>query len=153
MTALKSLDNFIGKLLEVVITLCLGSVVIITFLQVIFRYVLDQPLTWSQEALMIAFVYSSLFGAALAIRNGDHLKVDLFEKVPKSINIVLKSIEFIIVGVLIVVLFLYGTELVQNNFKSGQTMSMLPLKMAYVYMALPISSVFMAYYHVRKVFT
>lgn len=153
MTALKRLDSFIGKLLEVVITLCLGSVVIITLLQVIFRYVLNQPLTWSQEALMIAFVYSILFGAALAIRNGEHLKVELFEKLPKSIGAIIKTIEFIVVGALIVVLFFYGTELVQSNLESGQTMSMLPVKMAYVYMALPISSIFMAYYHVRKVFS
>ncbi len=153
MTALKRLDAIIGKLLEVVITLCLGSVVIITFLQVIFRYVLNQPLTWSQEALMIAFVYSILFGAALAIRNGEHLKVELFEKLPNAIRFILKTIEFIVVGALIVVLFYYGMELVQNNLRSGQTMSMLPVKMAYVYMALPISAVFMAYYHVRKVFS
>lgn len=153
MTALKRLDHYIGKLLEILITLSLGSVVIITFLQVFFRYVLNQPLTWSQETLMIAFVYSILFGAALAIKNKEHLKVELFEKLPKTIGIVFQVIEFIVVGTLIVVLLYYGMILVQNNFNTGQTLSMLPIKMAYVYMAVPIAALFMLYFHIKKVFT
>ncbi len=82
MKVLRRLDNLIAKLLEVLITLSLMFVVVITFLQVFFRYLLNQPLTWSQEALMIAFVSSIFFGAALAIKNGEHLKVEIFENLP-----------------------------------------------------------------------
>lgn len=148
----KRLDELLGKLLEIIITLCLGSVVIITFLQVFFRYVLQQPLTWSQEALMISFVYSVLFGAALAVKNGDHLKVDMFENIPNAFRKVLSVLQFLIVLIVVITIFYYGLQLVINNFKSGQIVGMLPIKKAYVYLALPISALFMLYYQAKKVF-
>ncbi|WP_010648080.1 TRAP transporter small permease [Oceanobacillus massiliensis] len=149
---LKKLDAFLGKLLEVIITVCLGAVVVVTFAQVLFRYIFQQSLTWSQEVLMISFVYSVLFGAALAIKNNDHLSVDLFENLPSSIRRIFNVIEFIIVGIVIVVVFYYGCLLVASNLQSGQIVGILPIKMAYVYLAVPISALFMTYYHVKKVF-
>ncbi|WP_067725911.1 TRAP transporter small permease [Oceanobacillus damuensis] len=148
---LKRLDAILGRLLEIIITACLGAVVIITFLQVLFRYVLQQPLTWSQEALMISFVYSVLFGAALAIKNNDHLKVDLFEKMPSLLRKLFMIVEFIVVGILIITLFYYGYLLVMSNLESGQILGILPIKKAYVYMAIPLSALFMLYYHIKKV--
>lgn len=152
MNVLKRIDDLVEKVLEILITLSLIFVAVITFLQVVFRYVLNEPLTWSQEALMIAFVYSVLFGAAIAVKNGEHLKVEIFEKLPKPIHITFKVIEFIVVGTMIVILFYFGLVLVQNNLTSGQTMSMLPIKMGYVYLVIPVSSAFMLYYHIRRVF-
>src|SRR5690625_680408 len=148
----KRLDDLLGKILEVIITLCLASVVIITLLQVFFRYVIQQPLTWSQEALMISFVYSVLFGAALAVKNDEHLKVDMFENLPKTIKKMLSVVQFIVVLLLIVALFYFGTQLVLSNLQSGQIVGMLPIKKAYVYLSLPLSALFMFYYQVKKVF-
>ncbi|MCF6411354.1 TRAP transporter small permease [Pseudalkalibacillus salsuginis] len=146
------IDAFLGKLLEVIITICLSATVVITFLQVIFRYVLKQPLSWSQEALMISFVYSVLFGAALAIKNRDHLTVDMLENAPKLLSKILEVLEFIVVGIVIVVLLYFGYLLVMDNFASGQVLGILPIQKAYVYLAVPLSALFMIYYHVKKVF-
>lgn len=148
----KRLDALFGRLLEIIITLCLGSVVVITLLQVFFRYVIQQPLTWSQEALMICFVYSVLFGAALAVKNDDHLKVDLFENLPKAVKKVLSIVQYIIVVTLMIALLYFGYKLVLSNLESGQIVGMLPIKKAYVYMSLPVSALFMLYYQVKKVF-
>lgn len=117
-----------------------------------FRFVLKMPLSWSQEVVMIGFVYSVLFGAALAFKNAEHLTVDLFEEAKKGIQKALDLFSFIIVLIMIGVLFYYGWMLVLDNLNSGQILGFLPIKKAYVYMALPISSLFMLYYHVRKVF-
>lgn len=148
----KKFDFILEKVLEFIITLCMASVVIITFLQVFFRYVLKQPLTWSQEALLITFVYSVLFGAALAVKNQEHLKVEIFEKVSPIIKKIFDTIQFIVVLIFIIIIIYYGYELVRANFKSGQIVGMLPVKKAYVYMALPISGLFMLYFHIKKVF-
>src|SRR5699024_12578661 len=126
--------------------------VVNSLLQWLFRYVLQQPLSWAQEALMISFVYSVLFGAALAVKNDEHLKVDLFENVPGPVKKVLNVIQYIIVLSLIVALLYYGYLLVESNLESGQIVGMLPIKKAYVYMAIPVSALFMLYYQVKKVF-
>lgn len=148
----KKIDDYLGRALEIIITICLSAVVIITFLQVVFRYVFKQPLGWSQEVLMVCFVYSVLFGAALAIKNSEHLQVNIFEKMPKMIEKVFKALEFTVVIVVIVCLLYFGFGLVMDNFDSGQVLGMVPIKKAYVYMAIPISALFMLYYQIKKVY-
>lgn len=101
---------------------------------------------------MISFVYSILFGAALAFRNSEHLTVDIFENAKAHVQKALNVLAYIVVLIMIVVFIYYGFTLVSDNLKSGQIIGFLPIKKGYVYMALPISSLFMLYYHVKRVF-
>ncbi|WP_188455810.1 TRAP transporter small permease [Virgibacillus oceani] len=150
---LSKVDSLLGKLLEIITTICLSVTVVVTLLQVVFRYVIQQPLSWSQEVLMVSFVYSILFGSALAIKNSEHLTVDLYDNISKSFSVILKTLEFIVVGVMIAALVYYGFILVMDNFESGQILGILPVKKAYVYLALPVSGLFMLYFHIKKVFS
>jgi TRAP-type C4-dicarboxylate transport system permease small subunit len=100
---------------------------------------------------MISFVFSVFFGAALALKNSEHLQVDLLDKAPETLRKTAKALEMLIVGIMIVVLIIYGGLLVQNNFGSGKILGILPIKMAYVYMVLPVSGLFMLYYHLKQV--
>ena len=149
---LKKIDFFIEKFLEFIITFCLSITVGLTLVQVIFRFVLKQSLSWSQEVVMISFVYSILFGAALAFKNSEHLTVDIFENAKGQVQKVLNILAYIVVLIMIIVFIYYGYMLVVDNLSSGQIIGFLPIKKGYVYMALPISSLFMLYYHVKRVF-
>ncbi|MBU0903549.1 MAG: TRAP transporter small permease [Firmicutes bacterium] len=148
---MQKVDNMLGKVLQVLATVSLSLTVIITFLQVLFRYVFKSPISWSQEVLMISFVYSILFGAALAVKNKEHLTVDLFDNLSSIKEKILVVIEFIITGTVILILLYFGWELVRANLESGQIVGILPLKKAYVYLAIPLSALFMLYFHIRKV--
>jgi len=148
---LQKVDNMLGKVLQVLATVSLSLTVIITFLQVLFRYVFKSPISWSQEVLMISFVYSILFGAALAVKNKEHLTVDLFDNLSSIKEKILVVIEFIVTGTVILILLYFGWELVRANLNSGQIVGILPLKKAYVYLAIPLSALFMLYFHIRKV--
>ncbi|MDV2686034.1 TRAP transporter small permease [Alkalihalophilus lindianensis] len=144
-------DYILEKLTELIIVVFLGLTVFITLLQVFFRYVLEQPLGWSQEALLICFVYSVLFGAALCIYKREHLQVDMLEKAPAWAQKIISTLEFTVVLIMIVVLIYFGWQLVQANFQSGQIVGLLPIKSAYVYLAIPLSGLLMLYFHVRQV--
>ncbi|MET3504666.1 TRAP transporter small permease [Halalkalibacter oceani] len=148
----KRIGHYLGYTLEFIIFICMVVTVVTTFLQVFYRYALQNPLPWSQEILMISFVYLVLFGAALAIKNKEHLKVELFDKAPESIKKILKIIELVVMFLFIFVFVYYGSLLVIANFESGTLVGFLPIKVAYVYMSLPISGLFMAYYLIRGVF-
>lgn len=148
----KKFDVLLNKILEIITTVCMGAVIIISFLQVFFRYVLSKPLSWSQEAIMILFVYSILFGAALALKRSEHLQVNIFENMPEFLKKLIRVLEHIVVFMVIIALFYYGYILVQSNLQSGQTVGLIPIKKGYVYLAIPISALFMLYYQVRKVF-
>ncbi|HET7521943.1 MAG TPA: TRAP transporter small permease, partial [Bacillales bacterium] len=147
----QKLDTLIEKLLQVIIVVCLSITVIITFLQVLFRYVFDMAFGWSQEVLMISFLYSVFFGAALALKNNEHLQVDILDKVSERIKKVLKVIEMIIIGAMIIAFIFYGWMLVLNNLEAGTILGVLPIKVAYVNMVLPLSGIFMLYFYVKQV--
>ncbi|MFC4409946.1 TRAP transporter small permease [Chungangia koreensis] len=148
---LEKADHWITKLLEFIITVCLSVTVILTLVQVIFRFVLKMSLSWSQEVVMISFVYSVLFGAALAFKNSEHLTVDIFENAKPIVQKIFNVISFTAVAIMIVVLIVYGFQLVADNLASGQIVGFLPIKKGYVYLALPLSAIFMLYYHVKRV--
>ncbi len=47
-------------------------------LQIIARFILHTPISWSEEMLTYSFVWSSFLGASLAIESLAHFNVDLF---------------------------------------------------------------------------
>lgn len=98
---------------------------------------------------MISFVWFVLFGSALAVKHREHLKIDLIEKLPAGIRLICKIIEILIVFAFIFVFVYYGIILVQENLKTGQSVGFLPMKVGYVYMAIPVSGLFMFYYTVK----
>jgi TRAP-type C4-dicarboxylate transport system permease small subunit len=50
----------------------------IVFFQVLNRFILHIPLSWTEEAARYGFVWLSLFGAVKALQTGSHIKVDIF---------------------------------------------------------------------------
>ncbi|WP_100400304.1 TRAP transporter small permease [Bacillus sp. FJAT-44742] len=145
------IDYILGKVMEGLLFLGLFLTAAVTLLQVVFRYVLGQSLAWSQEFVLICFVYTVLFGAVLGIKNSEHLQVDLLDKAPEPIRKISVILEFLIVIALISVLVYYGFQLFLNNLQSGQIVGILPVPVAYVYLAIPVSGLFMLYFQVRKV--
>lgn len=145
-------DNTLSKILASIMVVTLLITVIMTFLQVIFRYVLQWNVPWSQEFLMIFFVYSMFAGAAYLVSINDHLVVDLFEKLPQKVDKFFSILECIIAILVLAVFVYYGFELVLLNFEIQHTLGLLPLQRAYLYMAVPIFSLVMIYFYVRRLY-
>lgn len=148
----EKIDNSITKFLEFIMILCLSLTVIITFLQVLFRYFIQISIPWSQEFLMICFVYSVFSGAAVLVSKNEHLVVDLFEKLPKKYDVLFRVVECLVALFVLSILVIYGSMLVSQNLVSGQTLGLLPIQRAYLYMAVPLSSLFMIYFYVRRLY-
>ena len=56
---------------------------VVVFLQVIFRYVLNLPLFWTEELARYCLVWASLLGSAVAVKRGQHIAVTIFmERLP-----------------------------------------------------------------------
>lgn len=149
---LNKIDDIISKILEVIMTACLFLTVLITFIQVVFRYTLKISFPWSQELLMVFFVYSIFFGAAVLVHKKDHLVVDLFDNLSESINKLLTTLESIIAIAVLLVFIYYGMDLVNQNLASGQTLGLLPFKRAYLYLVVPVTSFFMIYFYLRRLY-
>lgn len=109
---------FILKNLDVIITgTTLTLCVILVNLNVIFRYFLKAPITWSEEVVTSLFVWTVFIGAAYAYRMHAHLGVDILvnmipEKPRAVISKIIAVIEFAVLIMLTVISAQYAYHLV-----------------------------------------
>jgi len=66
------------NVVELYIPIVAFVVMFVTFiLQVFFRYVVKHPLTWTQEIIVVSFVWLVMFGASYTMRRTSHVKFTL----------------------------------------------------------------------------
>jgi TRAP-type C4-dicarboxylate transport system permease small subunit len=64
--------------LDGAVVIAFGVMIVAVSLQVFFRYVLNDPLAGSEEIGRLAFVWVTFIGAAVASRDGLHVRIDYF---------------------------------------------------------------------------
>lgn len=112
------------------------------FLQVVFRYVLARPLSWSEELARYTFVWISLLGAAGVIPKSLTQGIDiLVNKLPTSVQVILGLItRLLIVGFCLLLVF-KGYEL--TKIVHIQKSAVIGFPMSCVYLAVPVSAILM----------
>ena len=68
---------FLDKLEEVFMAVALAFMTLLTFVQVILRYVFDSGWVWSLEATTYTFAWLVLIGMSYCVRERAHIAVDL----------------------------------------------------------------------------
>jgi TRAP-type C4-dicarboxylate transport system permease small subunit len=85
---------------ELLASIAISIVVISAFYGVISRYILNNPVAWSNEVATIAFTWTVFLGAAAAWKNNKHIHLDLvYNFFPNKIKIIsdwLKNIILIL---------------------------------------------------------
>ena len=67
----------LNKILSPVISAAFFVLVVVTFAQVVFRYLIGYSLYWSEEAARYLFVWISFLGSAVALQKGVHIGFDV----------------------------------------------------------------------------
>jgi TRAP-type C4-dicarboxylate transport system permease small subunit len=70
----------LSKALAAVSTVLLMGILATVLLQVVMRYVFNDPLTWTDEATRLQLVWLAFIGAVLAYRLGKDIAVDALEQ-------------------------------------------------------------------------
>jgi TRAP-type C4-dicarboxylate transport system permease small subunit len=74
---------------ELLASIAISIVVISAFYGVISRYILNNPVAWSNEVATIAFTWTVFLGAAAAWKNNKHIHLDLvYNFFPNKIKII-----------------------------------------------------------------
>ncbi|HZP79854.1 MAG TPA: TRAP transporter large permease subunit [Pseudolabrys sp.] len=76
-SATTHLDAGMGRVVELVAALLTGIEVLILLAGVISRYVLHNPLVWSDELASILFLWLAMLGAVVAFRRGEHMRMSM----------------------------------------------------------------------------
>lgn len=145
---MKTLDTFFRSLVVILRWLCMSLVLglaVLVFFKVFFRYVLNNPIVWSDEVIMLMLLSLTYLGAALAAHRRSHINVELLEVVvakrnPAAIKIIRLINDVVTMAVLVIISF-FGFKI--SLFSRDQETDILLLSYFWVYIILPIGLVFM----------
>jgi len=70
-----SIEAVLGLLVEIPAALLVVAEIVILFAGVISRYVMHQPLIWSDELASILFLWLAMLGAVVAFRRAEHMRM------------------------------------------------------------------------------
>jgi TRAP-type C4-dicarboxylate transport system permease small subunit len=114
----------------------------LVFVQIVFRYVFNVPLGWSEEMARFSFVWVSFLGASALMQVREHINVTVFlDRFPPRLQAAcvlaasacaLVCIYFFLVG---------GIALTVNEWRQLAPATELP--MGWVYLVIPVSAALM----------
>lgn len=94
--ALSMIDRSIGRFVETAAATLVVAEVVILFSGVVARYGLRRPLTWSDELASTLFLWLAMFGAAIAVRHGAHMRMTaLVSMAPKRFHAMFDTLALV----------------------------------------------------------
>lgn len=143
MTALDQIKGPLVRILEYAVMVVMAALVIDVVWQVFTRYVIGRQSSWTEELATMLLMWGALLGAAVGFARRAHLGVDyLVNKLdPPSRRIVALYVHLatLLFGA---VMAWGGWKIVSGTLATHQVSPALGLQMGYVYLALPISGLF-----------
>lgn len=73
---LRSGDEMLARLEDAVLALLSGMIVVLVLAAVFFRYFLNDPLTWTEEFVVLIFAWMLFIGFSSGFRYRMHLRID-----------------------------------------------------------------------------
>lgn len=148
---MKLVDNIINNFIKIVMGCSALTLSIVTFMQVITRFILKSPIAWGQDIIRLSFIYLVFWGGAFCVREKEHLNIDILLT---SISVKARKVLELIINIVLVLFFVFiiyfGFRFAQSG--STQQAPYLPIPMSVYYMSLPTAGTFMLYYQLREVF-
>lgn len=138
----------IDKTLEWTLIVLMSMLVIDVLWQVLSRYILVSPSSFTDELAGFLLIWVGVLGATYVTGKKEHLAIDLLiqKSNPKlQIRLMLLVNGFIALFALFVMIT-GGTWLVITRFQFNVNSAALHLPLGYVYIVLPISGILMLYY-------
>lgn len=138
-TAFVDLLNRVNKW---AILLGFSGLVVLVLMQIVWRYILELPLPWSDEAIRYLLVWVTLLAIARAFRNDEHLRLGaLFQKCAKPFRSFLWLLFNLLTLSFQVLLIVYGIpNAMLGNFTNSPG---LDISLFVPYLSVPVAAVIM----------
>jgi TRAP-type C4-dicarboxylate transport system permease small subunit len=134
----RSARSLLARAEDLLLAVLLIATVLVVLLQIFFRAVLDQPLSWSNEVAIFLLVWLTFAGLAVATRDRAHIALLLFEErlAPRARR-AFQLVRLLFTALLFGALAVGGVALVADL---GSTHSPAGVPMWLVYLCFPIGA-------------
>lgn len=146
MQLLTTFNRIMNTIICQVLVAMFTLMVVVIFLQVIFRYVFNAPLAWSEEVGRYLFIWTTFMGASVGFYYNKHIRVVALTEFMKNIRCrsAILLLCDIICLIFIGLFFTEGARVTYRVWSMGQVgnaATWLPIGL--VYLSIPLSSFFM----------
>jgi TRAP-type C4-dicarboxylate transport system permease small subunit len=129
--------QIIGWLARLEATLAVGLftfIVVANTMQVAWRAVLHDPLSWTEEAVRVAFIWVVYVGAVMAVRKRTHISVDFFVLLlPERSRVWSARVNQVLYIGFFATVFVQAVKLTLHT--SSMSLAVLPFPVAIIYVA------------------
>jgi tripartite ATP-independent transporter DctM subunit len=103
----RKLDQILAYATELPAAVLVVLEVLVLLAGVISRYGFNRPLTWSDELASILFLWLSMFGAVIALRRGEHMRLSfLVSRAPFRWRAFIETLSAMVVALFVIVILL-----------------------------------------------
>jgi TRAP-type transport system small permease protein len=139
---MRKLVEGVNRGAEVLTQLFLATMVVVVFTQVIFRFILQQPLSWSEEVARYVFVGIIWMGAAVLVKHDGHPGMDLLTRtLPSFWRRAIRIAVNVLVAATLGTVVITGFKLMYDNMSQPSPAMELPMGIPYA--AIPLSAAIM----------
>lgn len=130
----------VGKVEYFLVAVMIAVMAIVNFLQVVFRYVIEGSLPWSEELLRFLFVWTTFLGAGIGVRKGAHLGLTIIvNNLPPKLKKFVVFVNYLICIVFSAIIGMLGLSIVSMQAEFNVRSSAMVLPMYWISLAIPVS--------------
>lgn len=147
------LRHAVDRILAVMLIVLMGAAVLNVLWQVITRWVLDDPSSYTEELARYLLIWVGLLGAAYAAGKKMHLAIDILPTKLEGRNrhILEIVIDAFVLLFAVFVMIVGGIRLMSLTLLMGQTSAALGVQLGYVYSVIPLAGFLIAFYAVESI--
>ena len=117
---------------------CFAVMTLVAILGVFFRYVMQSPFMWTEEAARYLLVWLGFSAISIALRQGRHIKVEVIANIaPLIVQKILVYVVDMLMGIFFAILLWQGYRMTVNNIMSAST---IPISMSWILAAVPVGA-------------
>jgi len=133
------LGDILEKISRIILMILVAILGISIFLQVFFRYFLNNPLSWSEEVARYCMIWITFIGASVAFNDDSMSSVDLLvNAVPRTARKLMILISNLSVFIITLFVFKYSIDLLLLPGTLYQTSAGIGMPMWIVYLCGPV---------------
>lgn len=138
----------VDSMLKWFLATLMAAIVLVVCWQVVSRFVLHSPSSVTEELSRALLIWIGMVGAAFAYRTGVHLGLDILTR--KCSAALQRQLALLLTAAVVLfalaVMVVGGGKLVALTYLLNQMSAALDIKMAYIYIAVPLSGLLISFY-------